>query len=83
MVICAFILLIDITYFSNFILLCSSLTLDPNEPDISKSGKHLYIGPVKNLKPWLITGLTNGDGSFSLKIVRRSKNVLGYSVTPL
>ena len=65
-----FILSIDIIYFSNFMLLCSSFSLGQNS-DISKSGKHLYLGPVETFNPWFITGLTDGDGSFSLKIVRK------------
>ena len=34
--------------------------------------------PIKQIKPWFITGLTDGNGTFSI-ITRRAKNKLYFS----
>lgn len=51
----------------------------------AKTGKRFYSTESKDstLPPYWVTGFTDGEGSFSLKILRSSSTRSGYNVTPI
>lgn len=36
---------------------------------------------MRNINPWTITGITDGDGSFYISISKSNKNIIGWSVS--
>lgn len=45
-----------------------------------KNGKIMYSNITPKLHPYYVTGFTDGEGSFIVKILKRSKMNTGYEV---
>lgn len=42
---------------------------------------YLSTKPESKLNPWFVTGYTDGEGSFSIRLRTKSSSILGYHVS--